>query len=145
MRTATVISAVLSAIWLSLFTPAAARADDVIYFRGSTYAAIAFSEKTGKWGYSYDQSTRASAESVALKHCKADDAKIVTWVRNGFCALAVGEKGAWGIGYSYGEGATNRAAKATALEECKKRSSSARLVLCVCSVDVKPEIFDKDK
>jgi serine/threonine-protein kinase len=118
-------------------------ADNVIFFRGTTYGAIAYSEKTGAWGYAYDQSTRGMAEGIARRNCTGDDARAVGWVRNGFVALAVGENGAWGVGYSYGDGATNREAKERALEECRKRSKTARLVICVCSLDVKPEIFGK--
>src|SRR5438128_2653369 len=95
------------------------QAENIIFFRGTTYAAIAYSEKTGEWGYSSGQQTRDIAEELARRNCKADDAKPVAFVRNGFCALAVGENGAWGTGFSYGDGASNTAAKNKALAECE--------------------------
>jgi hypothetical protein len=117
-------------------------ADDVIYFFTDTFAAIAYSEETGRWGYTYDHTTLDNATILARRHCKAADAKTVAWVHNGFCALAVGENGTWGTGWSSGDGATNTAAKQQALAECKKRSKTARLVICVCSADRTPEFFE---
>jgi len=142
MKTPIILFAPFVAVVFTLLSPAPSRAD-VIHVSGDTYAAIAYSEKTGKWGYGYNYSTRRGAEAEALRKCTADDAKIVTWVHNGFCALAVGEKVAWGIGYTYGDGASSRTAKLTAINECKKRSSTAKLLLCICSYDVTPEVFDK--
>jgi hypothetical protein len=114
---------------------------DVIYFYGSTYAAIAYSPATGKFGYGYNCGSRASAEAMALNNCPAADARIVTWVNNGFCSLALGDnKSRWGTGYSWGAGATNTAARNTALANCRARTSGARIVLCVCSTDVAPEV-----
>ena len=71
----------------------------------------------------------------------ADDARIVTWVNNGFCALAVGDdKSAWGVGWSWGGGATNIEARDRALGQCRQRTAGARIVLCVCSTNVRPEV-----
>jgi len=122
-------------------------APNIIVFRGDSYAAIAFSEKTGRYGYTYDQATRDIAETLARRRCKdsdpkVDDAKAVGWVHNGWVAFARGDNGAWGVGYSYGNGATNREAKENALAECQKRGKNARLVICVCSIDRKPEVFE---
>ncbi|OAI46170.1 hypothetical protein AYO44_11790 [Planctomycetaceae bacterium SCGC AG-212-F19] len=111
------------------------RAQQVIVFDGDTYAAIAYSPSTGKYGYASNYGSRWSAQNAALRNCPVADAKIVTWVHNGFCALALGDDvSAWGIGYSYGDGATNTNAKQRALNECSKRSNGARIVVCVCSV-----------
>jgi serine/threonine-protein kinase len=119
-----------------------ARADEVITFSGDTYAAIAYSKSTGSYGYAYNHGSRASAEAAAIKYCKADDASVVVWVHNGFCALAIGDdKEAYGYGFSYGNGATNTDAKNRALLEARKRTTNARIVLCVCSENVKPEVF----
>ncbi len=63
---------------------ATARADD-------TYAAIALSAKTGDVGYNVGvQFSREKAEHSALANCKGDDARVVGWVKNGWCAVAVG-------------------------------------------------------
>lgn len=120
--------------------PAPGRSD-VIVNNGDTYAAIAYSPSTGTHGYSYNYGSRSSAESAALRNCKAADARIVTWVHNGFCALAVGDdKSCWGTGWSYGDGATNIYARNRALENCRNRTTGARIVLCICSANVAPEV-----
>ena len=76
---------VVAAIVVSAFVPTPAQsAPNIIFFRGDTYAAIAYSPKTGKYGYAYGQSTRDIAEGVAKRRCKAADAKVVTWVHNGW-------------------------------------------------------------
>lgn len=122
-------------------------APNIIFFRGDSYAAIAFSEKTGRYGYTYDQMSRDIAEVLARRRCrngdpKVDDAKVVGWVHNGWVALARGDNGAWGVGYSHGNGATNKEAKERALAECRKRGKNAKLVVCVCSLNRKPEVFE---
>jgi len=119
-----------------------AAAPNILFFHGSTYAAIAYSEETGKYGYAYDCPSRDIAEVLARRRCQARDAKVVAWVNNGFCALALGDRGAYGTGWSNGNGASNAAAKNTALAECAQRGKNARLVLCVCSLDRKPEVFE---
>jgi hypothetical protein len=114
---------------------------EVIYFEGDTFAAIAYSPSTGKFGYAYNYGSRWDAQKAALKRCKAKDARIVTWVNNGFCALALGDdKSAWGVGWSYGNGATNTYAKKKALAECAKRTKNGRIVVCLCSTNVDPEL-----
>jgi serine/threonine-protein kinase len=136
------IAVVLFALsWALLMGLCPSVRSDVIYFDGDTYAAIAYSPTTGNFGYAYNYGSRWAAERAALRNCKAKDAKIVTWVSNGFCALALGDdKSAWGVGWSYGQGATNTYAKKQALMQCGKRTKNARLVVCVCSVNVKPEL-----
>jgi len=110
-----------------------ARSDVATYY-GSSYAAIAYSPATGKFGYSYNYGSRSSAERAALANCPQADARIVTWVHNGFCALALGkDQSCWGIGFSWGNGASNTEARNYALEDCSDRTSDARVVLCVCS------------
>jgi serine/threonine-protein kinase len=106
----------------------------VVYFEGDTYAAIAYSPSTGKIGYGYNYGSRWAAQTAALRNCPVADARIVTWVSNGWCALALGDdKSTWGTGWSYGEGATNTYAKQRALAEAQKRTTGTRVVLCVCS------------
>ncbi|HEV3142597.1 MAG TPA: DUF4189 domain-containing protein [Gemmataceae bacterium] len=131
---------VTSAAVLAIATPA--HSDDVIYFDGDSYAAIAYSPKTAKFGIGYNYGTRAAAEKEAMKQCEADDAKIVVWVHNGFCALALGDdKSVWGVGWSYGDGARTREAKSFALEECNKRTKNAEIHAVACSSDaMKPFI-----
>jgi serine/threonine-protein kinase len=125
-----------------------ARSGDIIFFTGDSFGAIAYSEKTGKYGYACNKPSRDIAETLARRYCKAqdpkaDDAKVVVWVHNGFCAPAVGDRGAWGIGWSNGNGASNTAAKERALKECARRGKNGRLLLCVCSVKKTAEILDR--
>ena len=131
---------VLSCVAL-LGTALKAHSDEVIVFNGDTYAAIAYSPATGNYGYAYNHGSRFAAESAALRNCKGDDGRIVTWVHNGFCALALGDdKSTWGVGWSYGDGATNTYAKRRAVQECGKRTTNPRIVICVCSTNVTPEV-----
>jgi len=118
------------------------QSDDIVSIDPGSYAAIAYSPKTTKIGVGYNFSSRAAAEKEALKECSADDARIVTWVNEGFCALALGDdKSVWGVGWSYGNGASTREAKAFALEECNKRTKNGEIWAVVCSSDaVKPFI-----
>jgi serine/threonine-protein kinase len=94
------------------------------------YAALAFSPSTGKYGYSHDWLARINAERVALKNCKADDARLLVVVGNGFCALALGDdKTAYGFGYAE----TEAEAKKIALRECRKRTTNCYIAVSICS------------
>jgi hypothetical protein len=100
----------------------------------SSYAAIAYSPATGKYGYAYDYRSRKAAEKAALEQCGADDARIACWVNFGFCALAVGDdKSCWGVGYKYGNGANNRKTGNEALENCKSRTIGAHVAVILSS------------
>jgi Domain of unknown function (DUF4189) len=94
-----------------------------------TYCAIAYSESTAKWGYSYNYATQEEAEEEAIKQCEADDAKALTWARNGWCALALGDEGAYG--YDWAE--TASAARAKAMKQCRKNGAHPHIVVCVSS------------
>ncbi|MCA9245991.1 MAG: DUF4189 domain-containing protein [Planctomycetales bacterium] len=119
-----------------------AAAPNVLYGDDTTFAAIAYSEDTGKIGYATECASRNIAETLAKRRCGAEDAKPVGWVNNGFCALAIGDEGAWGTGYSFGDGASNKAAKQRALEKCAEHGDHPRVVLCVCSVSERVEVGD---
>ena len=120
---------------LALVSGALAFAEDhTIEISGRSYAAIAYSPATGKYGYSYNLRSRAAAEKVALEKCGAEDARIVTWVNKGFIALALGsDKSCWGVGWSYGNGSSNTAAKNYALDDCRKRATDAHIALALSS------------
>jgi hypothetical protein len=64
------------------------------------YGAIAYSPETQSWGYAAGYGSRADAEIVAKSRCKGSDARPVVWVRNGWAALAVGDDGVRGWGWS---------------------------------------------
>ena len=121
-----------------------ARSDDVIYINENSYAAIAYSPKTGEFGVAYNYGSRWSAQQEALKLVKADDAKIVCWVNNGFCALALGDdKGCYGVGWSWGDGASTREARQYAIDNCNERTTNARIVILACSSDAMKPIIKK--
>jgi Domain of unknown function (DUF4189) len=111
-----------SATAILLTVPASARADD-------TYAAIAYSPKTGAYGYGFEFDTRGKAEKKALAECKGDDAELVAWVKNGWCVLAVGDDAKYG----YGTNADLDVARKTALEECTKITKNSHILICVSS------------
>lgn len=85
------------------------------------YGAVAFDEKTAKYGFGWNEDTQKRADELAMQGCNAETCKIVFRVPPKQCgALATAEKGnAWG-------GKVDRSrdtAKLTALENCQKRSS----------------------
>ncbi len=109
------------------------RADNTIEIDPDSFAAIAYSPTTGEFHYAYGYDDRWSAQKAALDRCKAKDARIVAWVNEGFAALAAGDDGAWGVGYTYGGGSNNKEAMNTAIEECKKRTTGAHIIVCLSS------------
>ena len=98
------------------------------------FAAIAYSPSTGKYGYSYNYRSRSAAETAALGHLSQPDARIVCWVKAGFCALAKGDDNSeWGAGWSYGKGARTEDAKEAAVEDCEKKTTHPYLALLLLS------------
>lgn len=85
------------------------------------YGAVAFDEKTAKYGFGWNEDTQKRADEAALQACNSADCKVVIPVPPRRCAaLATGEKGnAWGGNVN----ATRDAAKLRALENCQKRAS----------------------
>ena len=107
--------------------------------RAEDYGAIAYSPSTGNYGYSYRYRSRAQAEQVALSHCKAQDAEILTWVRgNWWCCLVLDLDGA---AYAWGWGRTWTAARDKALPEIEKYTDNYYIPLYV-SADGAVHEFD---
>jgi len=98
-----------------------------------TGSAIAFSESTGRWGYSTGGGR--SAPYMAIQNCGAPDAKIIAQESDGWLALAMGDDiSTYGWGY-----AGNRIdAECNALEACSKRTKHAKIVLSFCTNGVVP-------
>jgi hypothetical protein len=85
------------------------------------YGAVAFDEKSAKYGFGWNEETQKRADEMALQGCNSEGCKVVFRVPPKQCgALATGEKGsAWG-------GNVNRsrdAARLRAIENCQKHSS----------------------
>ena len=90
------------------------------------YGAVAFDEKTAKYGFAWNEDTQKRADEAALQACNSEGCKVVIPVPPRRCAaLATGEKGnAWG-----GHVDTSRdAAKLRALEVCQKHTSGKCLL-----------------
>jgi Domain of unknown function (DUF4189) len=111
MRRATIIAACFSALLVSV---AAAPA-----FAG--YGAVAFDEKSAKYGFGWNEDTQKRADEAAIQACNSEACKVVIPVGPRKCAaLATGEKGnAWGGHVD----STRDAAKLRALENCQKHTT----------------------
>ena len=116
-----VLAAILASAAAFFMAPRALADDD------DKFAAIAFSQATGSYGYGYGFDTRGDAEKEALAQCSGDDSQVVVWVKNGWAALAVGDDNAYGYGWAADLGT----ARKTALAECRKRTTNSRVVICV--------------
>jgi hypothetical protein len=137
-----VVTSVLAALILS-FAPARVAADDVT-IDPDRYGALAFSPKTGKYGYSWNQPSRVAAENTALTECKADDAKLLTWVRLGWAVLIIAEDNAYGFDEVHGDGASSKTAYDNALKKLRDRSEAkVKTTITICSGDVQPKVIEK--
>lgn len=97
---------------------------------GAHYAAIAYSPTTGKWGSARNYKSKNAAMAHARSECGQSDAP-TAWCRNAWVALAISDKQPGVFGSTWGT--TANAARQAAKRECLKRSSDARVVLCVSS------------
>lgn len=93
------------------------------------YAAIAYSDSTGRWGYSFDNYTLADASVSAVSRCAAYDCRVKTWVRNGCAALARGYSG--GLGWAYNDSLAY--ARTRAIQECNAWGYGCGIVAWACT------------
>jgi hypothetical protein len=95
---------------------------------GDQYAAVAYSPKTGKWGYGCNYPTKAEAIARAKSECGKKDAR-TNWCKNAWIALALSDqaRGGWGSAW----GTTREEAEAAARRECLARNPDARVVIAV--------------
>lgn len=98
------------------------------------FASIAYSQSTGKIGFSARQArTKPAADALALRMCASADAKVWMWARDQWVAVAVvdGQRGSAG----FGRGDSAAEAQQKALDECGKRAKGGdcRVALCVHS------------
>jgi hypothetical protein len=113
---------ILVAVAVVLSTTGAAWADE--------YAAIAYSPSTGSIGYSYNCRSLLQAKNWALEKCQGDDATVVSWARNGYCALALGDTpGAYGQSW----GRTQAEAERLALRWCAQNTTYCYIAQSVFS------------
>jgi hypothetical protein len=98
------------------------------------FGSIAYSQSTGRVGYSARQArTRSGADALAIRMCASPDAKVFMWARDQWLAVAVVEGHVGTAGF--GRGLTADEAQRNALAECEKRAhhNPYRVVLCVHS------------
>ena len=127
---------VLLSFTLLFLSGLTATADSIVIRSGSA-GAIAYSPSTGKFGYGYNYSSRAKAERAALSNCRYRDARIVTWVQTGFCALVKGSDGSWGTGSCWGSTASNLKAIEKAKANCRAAGGVPTSLVIVMSSDGK--------
>jgi len=96
------------------------------------YAAIAYSKEANRWGYGFNFLTLQEAKNRAIDRCGDVNCRVVVWVRNGCCALAVGDGGQHGWSYRYGDYARSEAMNRS-LTECSSRTTNCRVVAWTCS------------
>ena len=117
MRRARIIAAGFSALLVSVAAVPA--------FAG--YGAIAFDEKSAKYGFGWNEDTQKRADETALQGCNSEGCKVVVRVPPRRCgALATGENK--GTAWAAGAEAARDAAKLRALEGCQKRTSGKCVV-----------------
>jgi hypothetical protein len=98
------------------------------------FGSIAYSQSTGRVGYSARQArTRSAADALAIRMCASPDAKVFMWARDQWLAVAVVEGHVGTAGF--GRGMSADEAQRNALAECEKRAhhNPYRVVLCVHS------------
>ena len=95
---------------------------------GDKFAAIAYSPKTGKWGYGCNYPTKAEAIARAKEECGSKDAR-TNWCKNAWISLALSDRSPGGWGSSWGE--TREEAQSGARHECLARNPDARVVVTV--------------
>jgi hypothetical protein len=122
-------------VWASIAALAApllaAKAADA---QSGYYASIAYSQSTGRIGFSARQArTRQSADQLAIRMCAAPDAKVFMWARDQWVAVAIVENAVGNAGF--GRGYSSEDAQQKALAECAKRAGGRayRVALCVHS------------
>jgi len=95
------------------------------------YGSIAFSQDSGAYGYSWNYSTRNTAERRALRECRSQGrgCQVIMWFRNACAALAVG----YGNAYGWAWNTSRRQARIRALDECSSRADRCRIRVDVCS------------
>jgi len=99
--------------------------------RADRYGAIAYSRRTGHYGYADNSGSREGAERRALERCEARDCKVEVWFRNSCAALATGEGG---LIYGWAHDTSLREAKENATEHCRTEGGHhCRVLISACT------------
>ena len=80
------------------------------------FAAIAYSKKTGSYGYATNEKSKLSAQRAAKRECQkhARDCKSAAWTRYSCVSLATDPGGGWGAHF----GVSRKNAVQRALKKC---------------------------
>lgn len=94
------------------------------------FGAIAYSNTTGAYGYSYDHRSRGSAEVRAMSECRARGrgCKVAIWFKNACGSVAAGSNG-WGSAWA----STRRDAERAAIRNCSRYTGGCRTVAWTCT------------
>lgn len=95
-----------------------------------SFGAIAFSERTGKFGYSFDHPSRASAENRAMAECNARSGgcRIGIWFKNACGSVATGTNG-WGSAWA----PSRQQAEQSAIRNCSRHTGGCRSLAWSCT------------
>jgi len=93
------------------------------------YAAVAYSDSTGRWGYSFDNYTLIDAMANAEAQCGVYDCEAKSYVMNGCTALARGY--GWGLGW--GISTSLASARYQAVRQCELRDYACSVVVWACT------------
>jgi hypothetical protein len=96
------------------------------------FGSIAYNERNGASGFSYDYSSQRDADQRALAECgkQGSGCKVVKQFANGCAAYARGTQGAFGSGTAL----TKKAAQNHAVGACKRYGNSCEVIVYACSV-----------
>jgi hypothetical protein len=128
---ATLLTTLAATIAMSLAAPAASAQGYV--------AAIAFSQSTGKIGYTAREArTEQHAKALALRSCGAPDAKVWMWAQNEWVAIAVSDDSQGTAGFAHAGSADQ--AQRMALRECQRlaKGGACTVKLCIHSSGMRP-------
>ena len=95
---------------------------------GNNFGAIAFSQTSGRVGYSYDYAASDDAARSAVNSC-GQDCSVVLWFGNACGALAVGS----GRGYGSGWAGNQADAENIAMNNCSANTSNCQIAQWVCT------------
>jgi hypothetical protein len=94
------------------------------------YGAIAYSQSTRRYGYSWGKRTREEAERTAIRECGANDAFVAVQGRNTWLAIAHGRGTSYGWSWS---DESEQAARDEAVLECAKRAGGCHVLYSLYS------------
>jgi hypothetical protein len=99
-------------------------AEQAVAAAPTLYGAVARSS-TSRFGWSWGQPDRETAEQKAIKECDHSDAVVIVWASNAYIAVATGENGAYGWAW----GANEERATEKALAGCRAYSANSKILV----------------